>query len=72
MDAFKIFEVINIMTRGGPGMSTESISYFIYQLSWAGGYNNYGWAAAATIIVFYMVTVGAGVGLYVLRRMKVI
>jgi len=72
MDAFKIFEVINIMTRGGPGMSTESISYFIYQLSWAGGYNNYGWAAAATIIVFYMVTIGAGVGLYVLRRMKVI
>ena len=32
LDAFKIFDLVYMFTQGGPGTSTESISWYIYQL----------------------------------------
>lgn len=34
--AFKTYDLIYIMTRGGPGISTEIISYFIYKRTFMG------------------------------------
>ena len=31
MDALRVFELILVLTKGGPGRSTSSLSYFIYQ-----------------------------------------
>jgi len=72
MDAFKVFELINIMTRGAPGTSTESITFFIYQLAWAGGYNNYGYASAATIALFYLIIAVTIFGLWILKRVGMV
>ncbi|MDF2762116.1 MAG: transporter substrate-binding protein, partial [Thermomicrobiales bacterium] len=32
LDAFKVFDLVYMFTQGGPGTSTESISWYIYQL----------------------------------------
>ena len=34
--AFKTYDLIYIMTRGGPGVSTEIISYYIYKKTFMG------------------------------------
>ena len=31
MDALRVFELVFVLTQGGPGRSTHSLSYFIYQ-----------------------------------------
>jgi multiple sugar transport system permease protein len=34
--SFKTYDLVYIMTRGGPGVSTELISYFIYKKTFMG------------------------------------
>jgi multiple sugar transport system permease protein len=33
MDAFRVFDTVFILTRGGPGVSTETISMYTYQIA---------------------------------------
>ena len=35
IEAFKVFDIIYLMTRGGPADSTKSVSFFVYQESFA-------------------------------------
>jgi multiple sugar transport system permease protein len=56
VDAFKIFDLIHVMTGGGPGGSTESIAYYTYIQGFT--YFDMGLTAAMSlaqlIIVMYM------------------
>jgi multiple sugar transport system permease protein len=45
IEAFKLFDVPYIMTRGGPGTATETISHFIYKKT----FNDLDWAYVAAI-----------------------
>lgn len=45
VECFKIFDLIYIMTKGGPGVATESISVFIYKLT----FGDLDWAYVAAI-----------------------
>ncbi len=49
VDAFKLFDKVYALTRGGPGISTESISTYIYREGFR--YFNVGVASAASIIM---------------------
>jgi multiple sugar transport system permease protein len=62
IDAFKIFDIIYVMTRGGPLDSTKTVSFFVYQESFS--YLRAGSGAAyailmtlicAVLILIYMV-----------------
>lgn len=50
--AFKVFDVIYILTRGGPGVSTTVLSYAVYK---AFAQNNIGYASAFSVLLFLLI-----------------
>lgn len=58
--SFKVFETISIMTKGGPGSSTQVLVYYIYKQAFQ--LNKIGLAASAG--VFLMIIVGVMTTLY--------
>lgn len=52
--AFKVFEVIYILTRGGPGVSTTVLSYAVYR---AFAQNDIGYASAFAVLLFVLTVV---------------
>ena len=55
LDAFKVFEYVFAITRGGPGNSTETIMYYIYQTGFR--FFRMGEAAAASIFLIVVILV---------------
>ena len=49
IDLVTMFTKVSIMTKGGPGGNTETVSYFIYRIAFKEF--NQGYAAAASIVV---------------------
>jgi len=45
VECFKIFDLVYIMTKGGPGVQTETISIFLYKLT----FGEFEWAYVAAI-----------------------
>src|SRR3954468_5763418 len=66
LDAFKIFDLVFMFTQGGPGTSTESISWYIYQLGFK--FFRLGYASAVSYIIVVLLTVIAT--LYVARFLR--
>jgi multiple sugar transport system permease protein len=48
--SFKVFDLILVMTNGGPGQSTLVLSQYIYQKGFAE--NQFGYASAVSIVLF--------------------
>lgn len=65
MEAFKLFDLPYLMTRGGPAQATETISIYMYKL----GFNNFRWsyAAAGAVLILILITVLAT---YALRPLQ--
>ena len=63
LDAFKVFDLVYMFTQGGPGTSTESISWYIYQLGFK--FFRLGYASAVSFCVVIILTIVAT--LYVAR-----
>jgi multiple sugar transport system permease protein len=63
--AVKTYDLIYIMTRGGPGVSTDFISYFIYRTAFVS--LNIGEASAMGIILLAIIL---GLTLYLYRYMR--
>ena len=53
IETFKIFDPVYILTRGGPGASTETISMFMYNGAFV--YFRFGYIAAAALLVLVVV-----------------
>ncbi|MEM1830879.1 MAG: sugar ABC transporter permease [Desulfurococcaceae archaeon] len=53
LEAFKVFDYIYVMTGGGPGTATESISLYIYRLAIM--YSDISYAAAVSLIVLAII-----------------
>jgi len=49
IEAFKVFDIIYVMTRGGPADSTKTVSFFVYQESFS--YLRAGSGAAYALVV---------------------
>lgn len=49
MNSFKVFDVVRLMTSGGPGSSSDVLVYYIYR--YAREYNKYGIGSAAGVIL---------------------
>jgi multiple sugar transport system permease protein len=49
IEALKVFDIIYVMTRGGPADATKTISFFVYQESF--GFNRVGSGASYALIV---------------------
>lgn len=51
--SFKVFDLISILTNGGPGTSTNVIAYYMYQTAFT--YNKMGYASAMAVVVFIII-----------------
>lgn len=66
IDAFKTFDMIYVLTAGGPGNMTSTISIYVYKLAFQGG--NIGKAAAASMLLLLLFSIPMTL---VLKRMVV-
>jgi multiple sugar transport system permease protein len=57
VDAFRMIELIYLMTRGGPGGATETLSWYIYSTGFLD--QDLGSAAAQAVLMIIAVTVVA-------------
>jgi multiple sugar transport system permease protein len=55
LDAFKVYEYVYAITRGGPGEATETMQYFIYRTGFI--YFRAGEAAAMSYTFILVITV---------------
>ncbi len=66
VECLKVFDTLFIMTKGGPGVATESISLFLYKTT----FQDLEWAYVASIGLFILVALSvlAGVGIWLMTR----
>ena len=65
MEAVKIFDPIWLMTSGGPGTATESISVYMYKHGFK--YLKWSWVAAGGVIILIIMSL---ISIYALRPIK--
>lgn len=56
IDSFRVFDIIYILTRGGPGTSTQNLAYYTYDMGF--GRFEFGMAGALSIVQLVLLTVG--------------
>jgi len=67
--ALRVFDLILLMTKGGPGFSTESISYVIFNESF--GKLNYGYGSSLAVVLLIITVIVSFILTSVLRRREV-
>ncbi|MEN6300307.1 MAG: sugar ABC transporter permease, partial [Anaerolineaceae bacterium] len=65
LDAFKVYEYVYAITRGGPGEATETMQYLIYRTGFI--YFRAGEAAAMSYAFIFVITIMVLILFYVLR-----
>jgi len=66
LEAFKLFDIVMVMTGGGPGTSTETVTMYAYQVSMKNGNLGYGSAIAYALLI--MITIFTMIFLNSMRR----
>jgi multiple sugar transport system permease protein/N,N'-diacetylchitobiose transport system permease protein len=66
VEAFKVFDIIYAMTRGGPANGTQTISYYTYVTAFSE--QNYGLGSAISFIIVIAILALSAVYLRLLRR----
>jgi multiple sugar transport system permease protein/N,N'-diacetylchitobiose transport system permease protein len=54
IEAFKVFDIIYVMTGGGPANGTQSIAFYTYQRAFSDEFFGYGSALAYLIVLFIL------------------
>jgi multiple sugar transport system permease protein len=68
IDAFKIYDIIYIMTYGGPGSSTEVISFRIWKIAFLE--RSIGYASAWGVVLLLIMILLANILIYSIRRVR--
>lgn len=66
VESFKIFDLVNIMTNGGPGVQTETISMLFYKVTF--GEFEWAYVAAIGLVILVALSLLAALGLALSRR----
>ncbi|MGI9336561.1 MAG: carbohydrate ABC transporter permease [Gammaproteobacteria bacterium] len=66
MEALKLFDPVVLLTSGGPGSSTETVTYFLYRQVWQ--FNKFSYGAAATIVLLVIFSALIFGGIYLMVR----
>lgn len=69
IEAFKVFDIIWVMTRGGPANTTRSLSILVYQEAFS--FQRAGSGASIALIVTLIITVLAAIYITAIRRSAV-
>ena len=66
--SFGIFDLIQVMTEGGPGGSTQMVALYIYDN--VRRYLDFGYGAALVVITFLILIAVVAIAFYVLERVR--
>ncbi|MEQ8966749.1 MAG: sugar ABC transporter permease [Azospirillaceae bacterium] len=66
IETFKLFDIVYLITQGGPGSSTETIAVYVYRMAFQ--YFRTSQASALAYIVLFVVIVLTSLYLYAVRR----
>ncbi len=55
IEAFKVFDIIYVMTDGGPANGTQSVAFYTYQRAFSDELFGYGSALAYLVVIFILV-----------------
>ncbi len=66
--AFGIFDLISVMTGGGPGGATETVSLYIY--STVMRYLDFGYGAALVVVMFLLLVLAVAIASYFITRSR--
>lgn len=66
MDAFRIFDLIYVMTGGGPANISETMSVYAYKLLFQT--LQFGYGSAVSIIMFLIIALLSGLYVFILNR----
>ena len=68
LEAFKIIDIIRVVTGGGPGRATESVTAYVYNIGAKQG--DLAYAAAAAYVLLFVVIAVSFAALYISRRVS--
>jgi multiple sugar transport system permease protein len=68
VDLFKTFDLVYILTQGGPGNSSETLTFFTYLVGFK--FFNPSYASAMSFIQLLVVTVAAKISLGIMRKQE--
>jgi ABC-type sugar transport system permease subunit len=68
MEALKMFDPVVLLTFGGPGTSTQTIAYYLWEQVWM--FNKYGFGAAASILLLILFSVLIFGAIWLLMRQR--
>ncbi|HEV2915177.1 MAG TPA: sugar ABC transporter permease [Pyrinomonadaceae bacterium] len=68
MDLLRVFDQIFILTEGGPGFATETISLYIYRAAFRFG--NFGYAAAMSFVLLLLTNIISTLYIRLLQRQE--
>jgi multiple sugar transport system permease protein len=66
IDALKAFDIIYVMTLGGPGTASETINVLLYQTAFA--YYDIGYGSAMVVVFFVMIMMVSAVLLHIRQK----
>jgi multiple sugar transport system permease protein len=66
MEALKLFDPVVLLTFGGPGTSTQTIAYYLWEQVWQ--FNKFSFGAAASILLLIIFSVLIFTGIWALTR----
>jgi multiple sugar transport system permease protein len=66
LEAFKLFDIVAVMTGGGPGNATESVTWYTYLTALT--YGRLGYASALAYSLLIMVIIFSMVFLAIMQR----
>jgi multiple sugar transport system permease protein len=70
MEALKLFDPVVLLTFGGPGTSTQTVAYFLWEQVWV--FNKFSFGAAASILLLLIFSVLIYFGIYLLIRQSAV
>ncbi len=68
MEALKMFDSVALLTTGGPGTSTQTIAFYMWEQVWV--FNKYSFGAAASIVLLFIFAILIFFGIYMLVRQR--
>ncbi len=66
MEALKLFDPVVLLTFGGPGTSTQTIAYYLWEQVWM--FNKFSFGAAASMLLLILFSVLIFTGIWLLIR----
>ncbi len=66
VDAFKVFDLIYVLTLGGPGVSTQVLGLYTYK--WGFKFFQMGYASALSYLMVIILVIIGNVVVFILRR----